>query len=387
MNKVSNIFLCFFYLFYFYFIYSSFFFFELMTSLIQTQHNLLHLPFDLLLKISEYLSFSDLWYLSNCSRHCRKLGHQLIWHKYHIELSKPQLNGFYHLIYGALAYVSQHGYHENSIDSAILQSVSNRLAVEIYDRSPLKNWEPCLDFLLDKTLGIIVDHIFLDMQFDIIPRNTSSKEFQPTKMGGLITLFINTLYSTLIALFETEPTSQIHHRLLLNHINRHLYNISTKYHQHCYRRLFVSSTSANKNTLLAIRQHSVLLRLNFRILVRFIGTLVQTELLSVTDLDDLTRQRIKHFFLKDDSQEQHPKRRKLKVNCQSSTGRQLQLEEIDLQMEIYLDLTRAVLLLQQRAPLHSGLSNVSSMLHDTVSSLISSQKSSDHSFNGNPTSV
>lgn len=121
--------------------------------------------------------------------------------------------------------------------------------------------------------------------------------------------------------------------------------------------------------------------------MRFIGTLVQTELLSVTDLDELTRQRIKHFFLKDDPQEQHPKRRKLKVNCQSSTGRQLQLEEMDLQMEIYLDLTRAVLLLQQRAPLNSRLSNVSSMLHDTVSNLISSQKSSDHSFSGNPTSV
>ncbi|CAO3676615.1 unnamed protein product [Rhizopus stolonifer] len=359
-----------------------------MTTLFQRRHQLLHMPFDLLLKVSEYLSFSDLWYISNSSQHCRRLGHQLILHKYHIDLSKPQINGFCHLVYSALAYASQHGYYENKIDSAVIQSIANRLAVEIYDRSSLRNWEACLDFLLDETLRIVVDHVFLDTQLDIIPKNTSAKGFKSTKMGGLVAVLINALYSTLTALFETEPTSQIHHRLLLNHINRHLYHISTKYHQHYHRRLYVdSSSTAKNNVLLAFRQHNLLLRSNFRTLVRFIGALVQSELLSVIDLDILTRQRIQYFFLRNDIQEQYPKKRRLKTNNQTNADRQLQLEENDFKMEIFLDLTRAVLLLQQHTPSSNGLNSFSNMLHDTVSGLISSKKSSDHTFTSSATSV
>ncbi|CAO3667733.1 unnamed protein product [Rhizopus stolonifer] len=350
-----------------------------MTSSLDRPKQLVHLPFDLLLHVSEYLTFSNLWYLSSSSQQCRKLGHQLILHKYHIDLSKPHLNRFDYLIYSALAYIGEHGYHGNQIDTTIIQSASNRLAVEIYDRSPLKNWEQCLDYLLDKALGIIVDHVFLDLRLDVIPKQNTSKEFQATKMGGLISSFLNTLYPTLIALFETEPTSKIHHRLLLNHINRHFYNVSTNYHQLYHRRLYIhSSSNIKKTAIVAANQYNSLLRLNFRILVRFIGTLVQTDLLSVIDLETLTRQQIQHFVLNEERIEPQTKRRRVKTNTQIGTGHQ-QLEEIEFQMEIFSDLTRAVLLLQQQTPSNNGLNTVSNMLHDTVSNLISSKKSSSDS--------
>ncbi|CAO3701449.1 hypothetical protein G6F70_002806 [Rhizopus microsporus] len=324
-----------------------------------TEHKdkqLLELPLDLILNISKYLSFSDLWYLSTSSQHCKKLGHRIIWHKYHIDLSKPQLNGFSHLIYGALAYLTQHCHP--TIDSSIVQSVSNRLAVEIYDRSPLKNWEPSLDFLLDKTLGIVVDHVFLDAELDIIPY---TKEFQPTKMGQLISLFLNTLYPTLTALFDdTEITSKIHHRILMNHIKRHLHTTSTRYHQFIRKKFL----SISPTLVFSLRTH-------FRILVRFIGTLVQTDLLSVQDLDTLIRQQIHYFsYHKDDHKH---KRVKLNGNNNNNDQQLLQLEEIEFQMEIFLDLTRAVFLLQQHTT--NDLKTVSNMLQSTVSTLISTKKS------------
>ncbi|KAI9257665.1 hypothetical protein BY458DRAFT_518577 [Sporodiniella umbellata] len=341
---------------------------------------LLSLPFSILLHVSEHLSFSSLWCLSSTSQQCRKLGHQLILHKYQIDLSKPQLNRFDHLIYSALAYIGEHGYHGNQIDTTIIQSTSNRLAVEIYDRSPLKNWEQCLDYLLDKALGIIVDHAFLDLRLDVIPKHISSKEFQPTKMSGLISSFLNTLYPTLIALFETEPTSKIHHRLLLNHINRHFHHVSTNYHQLYYRRLYISSSpNTKRTTITAANEYNSLLRLNFRILVRFIGTLVQTDLLSITDLETLAKQQIQHFVHSEEKTEPHPKRRRLKMNTQTNTGYHQQLEEIEFQMELFSDLTRAVLLLQQQTPSNNGLSTVSNMLHDTVSGLRSSKNISSNS--------
>ncbi|KAG1047332.1 hypothetical protein G6F42_029108 [Rhizopus arrhizus] len=51
------------------------------------------------------------------------------------------------------------------------------------------------------------------------------------------------------------------------------------------------------------------------------------------------------------------------------------LEEIEFQMEIFLDLTRAVLLLKQSSHSRTDLNVVSSMLDDTVSALISKRTS------------
>ncbi|KAF1798607.1 hypothetical protein V8B55DRAFT_1524044 [Mucor lusitanicus] len=390
--------------------------------------NLLHLPLELLLKMAEYLSFADLWYLATSSKHCRALAHQLIWHRYHIDLSRPQLNQFNHIVHAGLAYISRHGYapNTNAIDQTIIQSVSNRLAVEIYDRSPLKNWEPCLDFFLDKTLGIILDHVFLDPLLDIVPKHTSfadlsykteyhrhllMTEFYPTRMGRLMTTFLTTLYPTMMALFEADPTTEIHHRLLLNHINRHLDNMSNRYHNHHKRRLLLiaSPRSARATALAAVQQHNQFLRLNFRILIRFIGTLVQTDLLSANDLDIITRQRIQFFFLTtsnattDDAVHDEPLKKRVRYTTNNSNKHkitfyeslkkhtthycwQMWLEEIEFQMEIFLDLTRAVLLLEQSSHSRTDLNVVSSMLDDTVSALIS-KRTSEGSIKLEPTTA
>ncbi|KAI8375634.1 hypothetical protein EDC96DRAFT_495983 [Choanephora cucurbitarum] len=390
--------------------------------------NLLHLPLDILLRISKYLSFADLWYLATCSHHCKTLAQQIIWHRYHIDLSKRQLHAFDHTVYAALAYVSRHGYkNNNSVDYSITQSVANRLVVEIYDRTPSNNWEHCLDFFLDKTLGIIIDHVFLDPLLDIVPKHSSitdicptktafscsdtteyhhdllSPEFHPTRMGHLMTSFLTTLYPTLIALFEAEPTGEIHHRLLLNHINRHLDNLTFRYHSHHKRSLLlITSPRSAQSAAAAVQHQNQILRLNFRILIRLIGTLVQTDLLSANDLDIITRQRVQLFFLTSTSntheEESYPRKKKARYmrSCKLPKDQvtlyeslkkhatqycwQLWLEEIEFQMEVFLDLTRAVLLLQEQTS-HSraDLNVVSTMLDDTVSALITT-RSSESSF-------
>lgn len=335
-----------------------------------SNNHLLYLPIDLLLRISGYLSFADLWYLATCSRYCKALAHQIIWHRYHIDLSKPQLNAHNHIVYGALAYISRHGYQQhNNIDNTVIQSVANRLAVEIYDKSPLKNWEYCLDFFLDKTLGMIIDHIMLDPLLDIVPPHKKYRhdhhllqltEFYPTQMGQLMTCFLTAFYPTLLALFETEPTIEIHHRLLINHINRHIDIITHQYHNHHHRR-FSSPPYLDK----AVNQQFNLLRLNFRILIRFIGTLVQTDLLSIKDLNIITHQRIQFFFVINE-----PPKKKRKHSYKISMYESLKnhsscgwLDELEFQKEVFVDLIRAVLKLENTSEFVSDLD-------DTVHKLV-----------------
>ncbi|KAI8086819.1 uncharacterized protein B0P05DRAFT_532498 [Gilbertella persicaria] len=382
--------------------------------------NLLHLPLEVLLKIAEFLSFADLWYLAICSHHCKAIAHQIIWHRYRIDLSKKQLPAFELTVHAALAYVSRHGYKaNNSIDHTIIQSVANRLVVEIYDRTPLKNWQHSLDFLLDKTLGIIIDHVFLDPLLDIVPKHSSynnntkapypllSSEFHPTRMGRLITNFLTTMFPTMMALFETEPTTEIHHRLLVNHINRHLDNLTSRYHSHHKRSLLLitSPGSARSATVAStIHQHNQLLRLNFRILIRLIGTLVQTDLLSANDLDIITRQRVQFFFLTSSSEDDYPRKKRTRYtrkiqkedqvalyeslkNHATQYCWQMWLEEIEFQMEIFLDLTRAVLLLQeQTSQSRTDLNVVSTLLDNTVSALITT-RSNENSIQPNSTAT
>lgn len=334
------------------------------------RHDLLHLPLDLLLKISKYLTFADLWYLSTCSRYCRTLSHQIIWHRYHIDLSKPQLHAYNHIVYGALAYINRHGYQQNEkVDFTVIQSVSNRLAVEIYDRSPLKNWEHCLDYFLDKTLGIVIDHIMLDPLLDNVPDHNNTTyhhhhctEFNPTRIGQLMSCFLTTFYPTLLALFETEPTTEIHHRLLINHINRHIDTITNQYHHQHYQRC----TTPNRHHYKALQQHTLLLRLQFRILIRFIGTLLQTELLNANDLSIITRQRIQSFFLIDEPPFKKKRRNSQKIALYESLKNHHSpqwLEEVEFQIEIFSDLTRAALLIDSS-------SEVVTVLNNTVNTLI-----------------
>ncbi|KAI8875760.1 hypothetical protein K501DRAFT_263295 [Backusella circina FSU 941] len=385
--------------------------------------NLLNLPLEIFLKISASLSFSDLWYFATSSRRCRALAHQIIWHKYHIDLTRPHLNAFNHFLHSALAFVERHGYINDSIDHTVLQSVSNRLAVEFYDRSPLKNWEPCLDFFLDKTLGITLDHVLIDANLDTVPRLPlidfqalcsmdknivanidHDSEHYPTRKGQLLCNFITTLYPTLAALFDTEKTIKIHHRLLLTHLNRHLDTLTSRYHSHYKRRIMInlSPKSNRASALLAAQIHNQYIQLKFRILIRFIGTLVQADLLTSTDVDTITSQRIQPFFLSygesnTPTTESSHKRRAVSLPPSPPLhplshkptepvpkplkycSWPLWLEEVEFQMSILVDLIRAVLSRQspQWGP-SKELHMVATMLNDTVSNLISQNTPSPH---------
>ncbi|KAI8376128.1 uncharacterized protein BYT42DRAFT_594173 [Radiomyces spectabilis] len=284
------------------------------------------LPLELLLKVSSYLSFDDVWYLATVSRHGRSIAHQIIWHKYNIDLTRPRLNAFNHLVHSAIAYLLRYGYVHDHIHQATLQSVANRLAVEIYDRTPLQNWEPCLDFYLDKTLGLILDHV-------MVPVGYCSK-----RMGQLLTQFLSTLYPTLTALFETGPASSIHHRLLVNHLNRHLDSLTILYHHQAQHQL-LSSRCPKLTSSARILNQSV--RRNVRRLVHFAGTLVQTDLLTPSDLALMAHHHIVEFFTK---QRLHT----LKADRALHEKHRLYREEIDFQITILLDLVRAILYRQSK---------------------------------------
>ncbi|KAI8330432.1 hypothetical protein BC941DRAFT_440474 [Chlamydoabsidia padenii] len=366
------------------------------------------LPLEILLKIADHMHFADLWYLATASRTCRKLAHHIIWHKYGIDLYKPRLEAFSHLVHSAVAYVCRHGHVSptvsvpsqqtlKSTDSKsppkditnhqVLQSVANRLAVEIYDRSPLQDWEPCLDFLVDKTLGILLDHVLLDTCLDTIPdietpRTTNlsllTKDtiphikacpYSPTRMGKLITDFLTILYPTLTALFDDHAAS-IHHRLLINHLNRHLDALTHRYHYHHKRRL---DCKHKKAWLLMNRsvRHSVL------VLVRFMGTLAQTDLLTANDLRVLTHQRIVAFFLVQQCHQQDDNSNKLR-SMMASLSQRGWMDEIEFQMTILLDLVRAMIGRQSiRWDAHTELDLFASMFRNAVVDFMSYQSSTN----------
>ncbi|KAI8878367.1 hypothetical protein K501DRAFT_336801 [Backusella circina FSU 941] len=350
-----------------------------------------------------YLSFSDIWYLATVSRHCKSLANQIFWNKHRLDFSRPQLNTFNHILHSALAYIDRYGYNDDTIDHTVLQSVSNRLAVEFYDRTPLKNWEPCLDFFLDKTLGITLDHVLLDASLDIVPNLPLTSDFQtlsrpldentiaeystnssseffflPTRKGRLITAFLTTLFPTLTALFDTEKTTEIHHRLLLNHINRHLDNLINRYHSHYKRRLSPLVSSSTRSNVITQHQNQVI-RLRFRIIIRFVGTLVvQTELLSPVDLNVITRQRIQTFF----STLVSPTATTATTTTASSSKNDkhynmLWLDETEFQMSILLDMMRALLSRHSSDwdSSYKELQGVTTLLNNTVSALSKKKES------------
>ncbi|ORY97614.1 hypothetical protein BCR43DRAFT_490059 [Syncephalastrum racemosum] len=376
------------------------------------------LPLELLLKISGYWSFADLWYLGTCSRKCRTLVHQLIWHKYHIDLARPKINSFNHLVHSAVAFVSRHGYkhgngygdssnNDEQIDHRMLQFVANRLSVEIYERTPQQNWQPSLDFFLDRTLGIILDHVVLDPSLDPLPNSCVSDlqhigrlltsgnrrrrhdaidendddvshpiqhnmgtKYAATRMGKLMTHFLVTLYPTLTAMFDdTDPACAIHHRLLLAHLSRHLDGLTHRYHQQQRRRII------EQRSLSPPSRHCLSVRHGFRVLVQFIGTLVQTDLLTATDLHILTRQRIIAFFIHNRLLPSSTHADKALV-LQHHQHWRVWIEEVEFQIAVLLDLLRAVVC-RQYTLWDSGkeLNIFATMLNDTVSTLISSKSS------------
>ncbi|KAI8063927.1 hypothetical protein BC940DRAFT_260446, partial [Gongronella butleri] len=295
------------------------------------------LPLDVLLKMANYLDFSDLWYLATASKSCRRVAHHIIWHKYGIDLYRPRLNAFNHLVHGAVAYlhrnawsadVSNNGRSVISTNHQVLQAVANRLAVEIYDRTPLRDWEHGVDFLVDKTLGILMDHVLTDPGDDAYLKR---HPFRAYPMGKLVTDFLATFQPTLAAVFDDHVHS-IHHRLLLNHLQRHFELLTQRYHYHHKRRLQVKD-------MRAWQLMNGMVRRTVRVLVRFIGALAQTELLTANDLYTLTHERIFALFL---AQQYHQRQDDQIRNTMSSLPRSGWMDEIEFQMIILFDLARAV---------------------------------------------
>ncbi|KAG0171102.1 hypothetical protein DFQ28_001200 [Apophysomyces sp. BC1034] len=300
------------------------------------------LPLELLLRIASHLIFDDIYYLTLCSKATRHLAQQILYHKYHIDLTRPE--SFNRLVHAASAFVGRHGYVGHTIHAPVLQDVANRLAVEIYDRSPSRNWEACLDFYLDKTLGIIMDHVVLDPFMDPLPtapvagHENTAEVFLPSQMGRLMAHLLSTLYPTLTAMFESEAAT-IHHRLLISHLSRHLDSMTYRYSQ---------QHKKNNN-----RSFELALRHRLRVFVRFIGELVQADLVSPSDLHILTRQPVP-----------------------SPLKRQKHGHALDFQVDVLRDLARTLTcrhLSRFDSPKGSGSLIVADMVDETVNNWISSK--------------
>ncbi|ORX45877.1 hypothetical protein DM01DRAFT_1339835 [Hesseltinella vesiculosa] len=359
-------------------------------------------PLEVLLKIANYLDFADLWYLATASKSCRSVAHHIIWHKYGIDLYKPRLNAFTHLVHGAVAYLQRHAWNDTDGTHRIIQAVANRLAVEIFDRSPSKDWQHGVDFLMDKTMGILMDHVLMDNQASVdldldnstacryLARHHPRCSCQPMKkkkewhdlrqqlkrdphpewtpMGKLITDFMAAFQPTMMALFD-DHVCKIHHSLLINHLNRQFELLTQRYHYHHKRRLQVKDTRAWQLMNQSVR-HTV------RVLVRFMGALAQTELLTANDLYTLTQQRIMALFL---AQQYHQARQDDQIrNTMSSLSRSGWLDEIEFQMIILFDLAQAVLARQcLRRDAQNEVNSLANMFNIAVSDFLSCQRNSN----------
>ncbi|KAI9322699.1 hypothetical protein BX666DRAFT_649473 [Dichotomocladium elegans] len=376
------------------------------SSHLSHQTSVCDLPLELLLRISSYVSFSDLWYFGTCSRACQKVAQQLVHHKYHIDLLRQQrINSFNHIIHSAVAFLCRHGYEDKSqrVNHIAIQSVANRLAVEIYDRTPQSNWAPCFDFFLDKMLGILLDHVLYDSSLDEplpsmddLPSLCKTKNYTSTKMSHLMSNLLVTLYPTLTALFDTDPASTIHHRLLLTHISRHIDSLTRRYHQQ--HRRWMQQQLSKPNAITETRNsppNTSTVKQGFRVLVQFIGTLAQTELMTAADLSILTQQRIVYFFqsqpatpspnsdeedVEGDAQVAHSDGSS-STTITTSKGyfdeRQYLIEETEFQIIVLFDLLRAAVC-RQYTRWDSGkeLHLLASLFNETVGSIPSCKPAS-----------
>ncbi|KAI8063200.1 hypothetical protein BC940DRAFT_321806 [Gongronella butleri] len=123
--------------------------------------HLYDLPYELLLQVARHVSFSDLWYLGTSSRRLRVLGHQLIFSKYHIDLTDPQLHPFAYAVYSACAFLERNGQ-----DASTCQWIANHLAVAIHDRLPKTIEIPSsLDYFVDRYVGIFIDSLLMELPY------------------------------------------------------------------------------------------------------------------------------------------------------------------------------------------------------------------------------
>lgn len=275
--------------------------------------SLLSLPYELVLHISQHLEFADVWYLGTCSHASRALSFQLLQSLYQIDLIKPRIiNPFGQSIHAAVAYLTRHGNTDRQdLKQHIVQSVANHLAIGICDRIPSESGRAfSLDFLLNKSLAILLEHCLFDstlhafmksqethilsQQFDQIISSIRAQHEQPFEKqrhtGVLVVDLLAALYETLVAIEEEESMVHcIHHRLLISHLQQQLRVIKSRYQSHHSDQ----SSYARHQAPCKNAQPSQ----DFKLYIKLICCLAQTNLLSSNDLDSLAYDHINHFFL------------------------------------------------------------------------------------------
>ncbi|KAI8077718.1 uncharacterized protein BX664DRAFT_343323 [Halteromyces radiatus] len=369
------------------------------------------LPYELLFKVAQHLTFSDLWYFGTCSKSLRRLAWELILTKYQINLIRPKvINPFAQLVHAAVAYLERYGHLTTTI-----QSVANHLTVAINDRTPhqddnddIHGMAATLDFLLDHCLAILIDSIFLDLpstcsdhqwnqlsppfydqQYYTNPSTSSSSSLASSNTSSTTTTmnnnvtpmnssydtsttcaalrmadFLSILDSILNVLFVAPP----HRRLLMSHLHRVLVQLTKQYRK---------------------KDQSETAKMGLRVCILFICRLVQHGLLSVSDVNAFARQ-LPEFFITQPSDVQFGRLGDLYdqnddddddegtiytiggniVMRMEHPRWQLWFQETELRMMILLDLVRVVVgqLHDQRQDRHLDrldLHHLTSMLQDT----------------------
>ncbi|GAA5796892.1 hypothetical protein EDC94DRAFT_594966 [Helicostylum pulchrum] len=276
-------------------------------------NNLSQLPFELILKISQYLEFSDIWYLSTCSHPLRILSYNVLKQHYNIDLIRPRIiNPLNNLVHAAVAYLGRHGTEHNSIQPNVLQSVANHMAMEIYDRLPsATDRVVSLDFLLDKTLSVLLDHCLSDptlppdnnytntgilstttpVPLDNTTQDEDTDTFGEKQTGVLMVDFLVSLNQNIGALFDTERADELHHRLLIDHLHRLLDSIKYKYHAY---HITLSSYSRNTPQINITRTSHWD---DLKSFTKVICALVKTNLVSAKDVEEIALYHINQFFL------------------------------------------------------------------------------------------
>jgi hypothetical protein len=365
------------------------------------------LPFELVLKVSEYLEFSDIWYLGTCSRQSRTLAYQILKSQYQIDLIQPRIiNPFGNLIRAAVAYLGRYGLTDG-IDKSVLQSVANHMAVAIYDRMPSSKTERTysLEFLLGIALGIVLDHCLFDptlrklsMPKDRQDINVASQKFDQLissisdtladnttvrSTGVLLVDYLSTLYETLSALFYEESFVEIHHQLLKKHLKHLLRSIQRKYQ--AYHTNYSAFAEVNKIQSEPSK--------DFKLFTQLLCSLSKTDLISSKDIDDFAYSYINYFFMTRPTDVSFSIGSSVKIllrnynqnlaiiNTVTHEKRpayyyqwKLWLEETQLRLDVLLDLLRSLLEKKYSNGESPEFKHIIRMLQETVSALSRTQE-------------
>lgn len=374
--------------------------------------SLLNLPYELVLHISQYLEFADVWYLGTCSHACRTLSFQLLQSLYQIDLIKPRIiNPFGQSIHAAVAYLTRHG-NTGCADQQqhIIQSVANHLAIGIYDRMPSQSGRAfSLDFLLNKSLAILLEHCLFDstlhafmksqethvlsQQFDRIISSIRAQHDQQPPLeqqrytGVLMVDFLAALHDTLVAILEEEDmVNNIYHHLLIQHLQQQLRVIKSRYQSHHSDQSSYSNQQAPRKDAPPTQ--------DFKLYIKLICCLAQTNLISSNDMDSLAYHHINHFFLTRPSNVSFSRDAGLRIYIREHNAHlsivntvtldkrpayhyqwRLWLEETQLRLGVLLDLLRAMI--QKNCSSQGGAApdfvHITAMLQDTVSALTLSE--------------